>query len=106
MKESDSIKDKIDALRKRRNQRFLNKLSPFEKWLYFSKDMDSLDARRAYFLSPKGEKEIKQRFGNNLDKMPKDWDELKLGIEYDEGKEILDFLKSLFELFGKSWGLH
>jgi hypothetical protein len=104
--EDESMKDKLSAWRKRRNEKFIQSLTPFQRWLYLSKDMGSREARADYLLSPEGNKELKKKFGEKLDKMPENWDDLKAGIEYDEGKDIKDFLKSILQLFAKSWGMH
>ena len=92
--------------RKERNARFLKKLTPFQQWLYLSKDMGGLDTRRNYFSSPQGNLALRKKIGENLDQMPDDWEELKKTIEYDEGAEILDFLKSLLGILSKSYGIN
>lgn len=104
--EKQEIQKKLDKWRKERNDRFLKSITPFEQWLYYSKEMGDYKSRRKYFLSPDGQKEIEKRFGKNLDKMPDNWEELKKTIEYDEGAEVIDFLKSLLGLFSKSWGIN
>jgi hypothetical protein len=86
------------------NQEFLDGMTPFEQWIYFSKDMESLDARTEYLLSEDGNRELKKRFGEKLDQTPDDWEEMKRGI-VNEGKGFSSFLKTLPELIAKSWGL-
>jgi hypothetical protein len=115
MRKNDSItlvelferwKQEIKDLRRERNDRFLKSLTPFEQWMYYSKDMGDYRSRRKYFLSPEGEKEIEKRFGENLDLIPDDWEETSKTIEYDELGEIRDFFKGLFTMFSKSWGMN
>jgi hypothetical protein len=106
LEEDEKTKEKIAKWRKERNERFLKSLTPFQQWLYYSKEMGDYKSRRKYFLSPEGEKEIEKRFGKDLDRMPDNWDELKKSIEYDEGAEVMDFLKSLLGIFSRSWGMY
>ena len=106
LEEDEKTKEKIAKWRKERNERFLKSLTPFQQWLYYSKEMGDYRSRNKYFSSPEGEKELEKRFGKDLDRMPDNWDELKKSIEYDEGAEIMDFLKSLLGIFSKSWGMY
>ena len=104
--EKEETQTKLDKWRKERNARFLKKLTPFLQWLDYSKDMGSLDTRRNYFLSPEGNLALRKKFGKNLDQMPDDWEELKKTIEFDEGTEVLGFLKSLLAILSKSYGIN
>lgn len=99
-------KQDIRDWRRERNDRFLKSLTPFEQWLYCSKDMGDLESRSNYFLSPEGRKEIEKRFGENLDLIPDDWEETSKTIEYDELGEIRQFFKRILTMFSKSWGIH
>ena len=115
MRKNDSItlvelferwKQEIKDLRRERNDRFLKSLTPFEQWMYYSKDMGDIESRRDYYRSPEGKGEIMKRFGENLDLIPDDWEETSKTIEYDELGEIRDFFKGLFTMFSKSWGMN
>lgn len=83
---------------------YIKSLPAFNQWLKYSTEMGSFRNRMDYLKTEKGKKELQKRFGQALDKTPKNWDQVELDLEKKDISWLKIFIKML-DAVARSWGV-